>query len=85
MELVGTTFLTIFYRLFLDFDITRGGIKVSLVNESSLISFIFSYYVLSFITHKVTGSHFNPVITIAMFFKSDSGFNRTMGIFYILA
>ena len=84
-EAAGTLFLTIFYRLFLYFEIEVSGQRLNLVEENSILAFIFSYFVISFLSYDVTGAHFNPAITLAIVIKQNSGFNRVMGFFYIIA
>ena len=85
-EFLGTTLLTIFYRLFLYMEVHLDSkTDFSLVTENLLFSFIFSYYLLSFLAYHATGAHFNPAITLAVVIKKDSGFNRVLGIFYLLA
>ena len=49
------------------------------------INFVFAYWFIVAICHNISGSHFNPAVTLAFIFRADTGkFNRWLGIAYII-
>jgi len=46
---------------------------------------LLGYWVLLIFSYKISGSHFNPAITLAFMFRKDAGrFSRPLGILYIV-
>ena len=70
------------YRLLLHFG--AAGVTVA-VTESEMISFLFSYWILSFISSHVSGAHYNPAISFAFLFKREGSMSKIVVIFYLLA
>jgi glycerol uptake facilitator-like aquaporin len=58
-------------------------IKVSSIAQ--YVSFIFGYWLISFMSLHVSGAHYNPAVTFAFFFKRDTNFSKILSIFYIIA
>lgn len=84
-EFFGTTVLTIFYKLFLYFEIRANGVVIPITNEFMLVAFIFSYWVVSFFSYHVSGAHYNPAVSFAFLFKPEAPFNKILFIFYVLS
>mgnify|MGYP000253520186 CR=1 FL=1 len=71
-EMLGTLFLTSL------FDSTLNG-----AGEVGLLS---GFFILLIFGARISGSHFNPAITLAFMFRKDTGrFSRNLGILYIVA
>ena len=44
------------------------------------------FFVLLIFSARISGSHFNPALTVAFMFRRDTGkFSRLLGLFYIIA
>ena len=51
-----------------------------------ITSLLCSFFILLIFSARISGSHFNPAITLAFMFRRDTGrFSRLLGILYILA
>lgn len=49
-------------------------------------SFLVGFFILLIFSARISGSHFNPAITLAFMFRRDIGrFSRLLGLFYIVA
>ena len=69
-EIIGTMFLTM---LFVTADKSSSG-------------FLLGFWVLLIFSAKISGSHFNPAITLAFMLRKDVGrFSRTLGLLYMLS
>ena len=89
-EAIGTAILTIMYRIFLLLSLRQTGVggkseQVEQRSSGQVISFFFSYWVISFLANHVTGAHFNPAISLAYLFKRDTGFSKILVLFYFIA
>ena len=72
-EMLGTGMLT---SLFLSFQMTP--------QQYGLPLFI-GFFVLLIFSARISGSHFNPIVTLAFMLRRDAGkFNRWLGILYML-
>lgn len=70
-ELMGTAMLT---SLFLSFQKTEFGIAIFI-----------GFFVLLIFSARISGSHYNPIVTLAFMLRRDAGkFNRWLGILYML-
>lgn len=50
------------------------------------VSFLVGFFVLLIFSARISGSHFNPAITLAFMFRRDIGrFSRLLGLLYIVA
>ena len=68
-EAIGTLFLFLLYNTTLNLD----------------MGCIMCYWVLVIFGAKISGSHYNPAITLASMFRRDVGsFSRYLGVAYIL-
>jgi len=51
-----------------------------------MTSFLVGFFVLLIFSARISGSHYNPAITVAFMCRRDIGrFSRVLGLFYILA
>mmetsp|Transcript_22511 Transcript_22511/g.25028 ORF Transcript_22511/g.25028 Transcript_22511/m.25028 type:complete len:190 (-) Transcript_22511:72-641(-) len=51
----------------------------------SAIQFTFGYWFIVAICHNITGSHFNPIVTLSFMFRRDNGKMKiNLGIWYII-
>jgi len=57
-EFIGTMFLTILYRIFL--------------MSNSRIPFFFAFWVVTLLTIRVSGAHYNPAISFICMIKKDN-------------
>jgi glycerol uptake facilitator-like aquaporin len=49
-----------------------------------LVVFI-GFFLILILSAPISGSHFNPAVTLAFMFRKDTGkFSRMLGLFYIL-
>ena len=84
-EFFGTTLLTIFYKLFLYFELRVNGVTIPITNEFMLVAFLFSYWVISFFSYTVSGAHYNPAVSFAFLFKPEAPFNKILFAFYVIS
>ena len=55
-------------------------------NSSVGMSMFIGYFILLVFSARISGSHYNPVITLAFMLRKDAGqFNKWLGILYMLA
>jgi glycerol uptake facilitator-like aquaporin len=51
-----------------------------------MTGFLCGFFILLIFSARISGSHFNPAITLAFMFRRDIGrFSRLLGILYIAA
>jgi glycerol uptake facilitator-like aquaporin len=77
-EAMGTMFLTIMIRLLLQ------EIKLT-IGFTATIPFFFAYWMITMLTIKISGAHYNPMISlIAMFQRgNEDNFPKALGALYI--
>jgi len=69
-EFLGTCFLTALYA--------------STIGDAA--SMLCGFFILLIFSARISGSHFNPAITLAFMLRRDAGrFSRKLGFLYILA
>jgi glycerol uptake facilitator-like aquaporin len=57
-----------------------------LLSGGSASSFLVGFFILLIFSARISGSHFNPAITLAFMFRKDVGrFSRLLGLLYIAA
>jgi len=73
-ETVGTFFLTIMYRVFLQ---ASGG--------AGPLPFFFAFWMITMLTIRVSGAHYNPAISFAWMLKpgNEDVFPKALGLLYI--
>ena len=70
-EMIGTAMLT---SLFLSYQAGSYGLAIFV-----------GFYLLLIFSARISGSHYNPIVTLAFMLRRDAGkFNRLLGILYIL-
>lgn len=71
-EFLGTCFLTSLFG--------------SIYAAKDLTGLLCGFFILLIFSARISGSHFNPAITLAFMFRRDTGrFSRVLGLLYILA
>jgi len=71
-ECLGTCFLTALFT--------------SVYATGDLAALVCGFFILLIFSARISGSHFNPAITLAFMFRRDTGrFSRMLGLLYILA
>ena len=72
----GTLFLTILYRNFLQEGEAVGQLP-----------FFFAFWMVTMLTVKVSGAHYNPAVTFVVMFRKENEekFPKALGIIYIIA
>jgi glycerol uptake facilitator-like aquaporin len=75
-EFLGTLLLTLLYACF-----TIG----SLGQAQDYCGFFLGLFILVIFAAKISGSHYNPCVTLAFMLRRDTGkFSRVLGIAYII-
>ena len=70
-EMLGTFFLTLLYS--------------SLLTFGDVIGFLFGFFILLIFSAKISGSHYNPAVTVAFMLRKEIGsFSRPLGVAYII-
>ena len=70
-ELIGTALLTLLYSC--------------LGSTGDAWGFYLGIFILILFSARISGSHFNPAVTLAFIFRKDTGrFSRVLGISYII-
>ena len=70
-ELIGTAMLT---SLFLSFQAGSFGLPMFV-----------GFFILLIFSARISGSHYNPIITLAYMLRRDAGrFNKWLGILYMV-
>ena len=85
-EVIGTLFMAILYRIFLEFLTLTVLSKVD-AQTHARIPFFFAFWIITMLTVRISGAHYNPAISFACLLKRDSenSFPKILGIFYIVA
>jgi len=53
--------------------------------DGGMISFFLGFFILLIFSARISGSHYNPSVTLAFMFRKDTGrFSRWLGLAYIL-
>ena len=75
-EMFGTMFLTLLYRTFLQESMGAGPLP-----------FFFVFWMITMMTARISGAHYNPAVTFVCMFKRDNeeNFPKSLGFVYILA
>lgn len=54
--------------------------------SGDMVGLLAGFFVLLIFSARISGSHFNPAITLAFMFRRDTGrFSRLLGLLYIAA
>jgi len=70
-EMIGSAFLTCLYQSF--------------ASSGDVVGFFVGFFILLIFSARISGSHFNPAVTLAFMLRRDTGrFSRKLGIAYIL-
>ena len=78
-EFLGTLMLTLLYACF--------SINASSTSNSATdyCGFVLGIFILVIFAAKISGSHYNPCVTLAFMLRRDTGkFSRLLGIAYII-
>jgi glycerol uptake facilitator-like aquaporin len=68
-ELLGTLLLTCLYMM----------------NKYNPLSMFIGFFILLILSARISGSHYNPIVTLAFMLRKDAGqFNKWLGILYML-
>ena len=71
-EFLGTAFLTALF--------------CSCYGAGDVAGLLCGFFILLIFSARISGSHFNPAITLAFMFRRDTGrFSRKLGALYIIA
>jgi len=69
-ELFGTTLLTCLFMM----------------NSGKILSLFIGFFCLLVLSARISGSHYNPIVTLAFMLRKDAGqFNKWLGILYMIA
>jgi glycerol uptake facilitator-like aquaporin len=78
-ELIGTTFLTL---IFLS---GQGNVKYGGNFYAQQTALLLGLWILTIFGYRISGSHYNPAISLAFMFRKDIGhFPRPLGLAYIV-
>lgn len=85
-ELMGTMFMTILYRIFLEF-LQLTVLSPGDIQTNARIPFFFAFWIITMLTVRISGAHYNPAISFACLLKRDpeNSYPRLLGVFYIIA
>ena len=87
-EFLGTLLLTLLYACFtinLPMIITISGFTISIPQAQDYCGFFLGIFILVIFAAKISGSHYNPCVTLAFMLRRDTGkFSRVLGIAYII-
>ena len=71
-EMLGTFFLTMLY--------------MACAHNMDMIGFFIGFFILLIFAARISGSHFNPGVTLAFMLRRETGrFSRWLGLAYMLA
>jgi glycerol uptake facilitator-like aquaporin len=55
------------------------------VSTGQFIVVFLAFFIILILSAPISGSHYNPAVTLAFMFKRDTGrFSRMLGLFYII-
>lgn len=75
-ELIGTAMLTMLFIAVAPNAGAPGGIGMSM---------FIGFFILLILSARISGSHYNPIVTFAFMLRKDAGqFNKWLGILYML-
>ena len=88
-EFIGTLLLTTLYMS----SATWGGCYNNDATPESpgdgdggFVGFFIGFFILLVFSARISGSHYNPAVTLAFMFRKDTGrFSRWLGLAYMLA
>jgi len=67
-ELLGTLLLTCLYMM----------------NKFNPFTMFVGYFILLILSARISGSHYNPIVTLAFMLRKDAGqFNKWLGVLYM--
>jgi glycerol uptake facilitator-like aquaporin len=89
MQNTGGLFKTIRDSFLILFFESLGTFFLALLYQTSssrdICGFMMCFYMLLVLGAKISGSHYNPAVTLAFMFRKDVGkFSRILGFAYIL-
>ena len=86
-EFMGTAMLTsLFVSTCGTRCITDAAGNINCFTQTVGMSMFIGYFILLVFSARISGSHYNPVITLAFMLRKDAGqFNKWLGILYMLA
>lgn len=71
-EVMGTMFMTILYRIFLEFlTISILSPAPDAIQTKARIPFFFAFWIITMLTIRISGAHYNPAISFACLLKRD--------------
>jgi glycerol uptake facilitator-like aquaporin len=93
-EFLGTMFVTILYRILLQFlklklyaiiEIEGGQYATSILQTSARLPFFFAFWIVTLLTVRVSGAHYNPAISFTCMLKRNNSeyFPKSLGLLYI--
>jgi glycerol uptake facilitator-like aquaporin len=84
-EFLGTLLLTLLYACF-TIGFTYNGVSIPGIQAQDYCGFFLGIFILVIFSAKISGSHYNPCVTLAFMLRRDTGkFSRVLGIAYIIA
>jgi len=55
-----------------------------MMNKGSPVAMFIGYFILLVLSARISGSHYNPIVTLAFMLRKDAGqFNKWLGILYM--
>jgi len=63
-----------------------GMLTMLFVSDKGGSGFFIGFFILLIFSARISGSHYNPIVTLAYMLRKDAGkFNKWLGILYMLA
>lgn len=63
-----------------------GLLTMLFISTGGGMNMFIGFFVLLILCARISGSHYNPVVTLAFMLRKDAGqFNKWLGILYMLA
>jgi glycerol uptake facilitator-like aquaporin len=87
-EFLGTLLLTCLYMSTASWPGCPGDYNTDSVGDfdGGYVGFFIGFFILLVFSARISGSHYNPGVTLAFMFRKDTGrFSRWLGLAYILA